>query len=109
MNFASVDTDSIINFTYVFMHLVIVYFLVMWLKKKQITLAVLLVAIMSFLMYDNFNKSYSLYIPLIGLFIFFSGLHIKDDVNPIINAMWQIPYWSIIGYYVIILSGYLGN
>ena len=95
-------------------HIVIATILVICLKKYNTNiLALLLIAMLGYLSFEEQNNipiytliSFGLGFYLINMLIIespFDELNMKMKTNKLLKNVWQIPYYGIISYYIMIL------
>jgi hypothetical protein len=113
----NLDTMDMLSVAFIFMHLVLASLFIIWIKKNKLLLGIMLFGMMSFLMYDQSEKISIMLLPIFGTFLYLCSLLLKMPIDDtkindshdgiIITAFWQIPYWSIISYYVVMTCYWL--
>jgi hypothetical protein len=108
------QTD-LINMILVLSHLVVAIILIIVLKNTNPLLLALLLALMvAYICYQNRQIMPLYLLPAIGLLVYSLELLVSTKPNQpiyttILGSIWRVPYWSILSYYIIILSQSLIN
>lgn len=108
-----VQNENITKTVYTSMHIIIATVFVLCLKQhNQIILTLLLTAMVAYLINDS--DGIQLYtLPAIGVTIYLLDILISlpspsntntytNNQSNLLNTIWKIPYWSIVGYYFIV-------
>ncbi len=95
-------------------HIIIATILVLCLKKyNNYILTVLLLIMVGVISYQEINNIPIYTLIMIGLIFYLINMIIIDqndtlDYKPkFISNLWQIPYFGIVSYYIILLSGHI--
>jgi len=113
----NLDTMDMLSVAFIFMHLVLASLFIIWIKKNKLLLGIMLFGMMGFLMYDQSEKISVMLLPIFGTFLYLSSSLLKTPVTDtnssdlhngiIMTAFWQIPYWSIVSYYIVMTCYWL--
>lgn len=117
----NLDTMDMLSVAFIFMHLVLASLFIIWIKKNKLLLGIMLFGMMGFLMYDQSEKLSVMLLPIFGTFLYMSSLLLRKSVTTtnssdihdthdsvIMTAFWQIPYWSIVSYYIVMSCYFIG-
>jgi len=108
------NKDQVLNELYSMSHIIIATILVVCLKRyNDKILTLLLLVMLVYLSYQEKNN-----IPIYTLFAIGTAYYLismlvvrspfdNEPNKKYIDNLWQIPYWGIVSYYIIMISGYM--
>jgi len=111
-----INKEILVDIGYTFSHIIGATILVLCLKQFSIPILTLLLSLMlGYLSFENMDSIPIYTMVLIGITMYLLNVIVINDTcvesdrkdrvkKNLLNNLWQIPYWGILSYYLIILT-----